>query len=158
MCLMCLYDVPCYLFVHLKTATQAAAFKPMSTAGFSCSLHLKRPVVSFRRLIINPFSIPYFSTPQFLSGSSWLLNKAAQHSTAVSSALQLCAPWWYLLLATKRLVGSRYQMPLLPASSNILTSCSVPFLFTSIVSDKCSQRHSVRYIRLQYHNVEMEKV
>lgn len=49
---------------------------------------------------------------------------------------------------------------MLPASSITLTSCTVPFLLTSLVSVEFSQRYTfgVRCARLQYHHAVMENV
>lgn len=58
-------------------------------------------------------------------------------------------------------IGGDTSCQMLPASSNTLTSCSVPFLLTGLVSVESSQRYkfSVTCTRLQcHHNVVMEKV
>lgn len=98
----------------------------------------------FYSLFLNISFSPY--------GFSWL-------STIVPlSALCLAAPWWCLQWGL--ILRRRYQLPMLPASSNTLTSCNVPFLLTILVSLMSSQcyKSSVRCTRLQYYNIVMEKV
>lgn len=120
--------------------------------GFLSSPHLRFPERKcsfYTRCISNPVFYNF-------SVSLWLfmaVEQGTQFSTSVSICLVVDCP---LVVSSMMLpvYGSRYQLPTLPASSNTLTSCNVPFLLTSLVSVKSSQQYkfSVRCTRLQYHH------